>query len=156
MSQKEQPQLDAGSLRILQLPSNYDALGAVLNFLVSEKVFGRVPSSELVTLIKYQLARRCQICALRGKRMVGYCGWVLITKETGDKWFRAEIGEHGIPAAPPDRADAAALTLVRILEPNLVLPLIRECRRLHPGKRVYIRRSYGDNKKPARQSNVRS
>jgi hypothetical protein len=140
----------------LQLPSSFDALGAVLDFLAVDKVFGAMPSSQLVMLVKHQLARKCQICALRGKVMVSYCGWVLITKETGDKWFRGEVGQYGLPVAPPDRADAAALTIVRILEPNLVLPLMRECRKRHPGVRVYIRREYGQREKPARQSNVRS
>jgi hypothetical protein len=154
MSQ-QQPQGDAEKPRILQLPSSFDALGAVLDFLAVDKVFGAMPSSELVMLVKHQLARKCQICALRGKVMVGYCGWVLMTKETGDRWFRGEVGQYGLPTAPPDRADAAALTIVRILEPNLVLPLMRECRRLNPGVRVYIRREYGDSKKPRRQSYVR-
>jgi hypothetical protein len=86
--------------------------------------------------------------------MIGYCGWVLITKEIGDQWFRGEVGPYGLPAAPADQADAGALTIVRIVEPKLVLPLMRECRKLNPGKRVYIRRDYGDRKKPGRQSYV--
>lgn len=153
---QQQPQPDAEAPRFLQLPSSFDALGAVLDFLAVDKVFGAMPSSQLVTMVKHQLARKCQICALRGNVMIGYCGWVLMTQEIGDKWFRGEVSEHGLPTAPPDQADAAALTIVRILEPDLVLPLIRECRKLHPNKRVYIRRQYGDLKKPQRQSNVRS
>jgi hypothetical protein len=155
MSQ-QQPQRDAEAPRILQLPSSFDALGAVLDFLAVDKVFGAMPSNQLVVQVKHQLARKCQICALREKVMVAYCGWVLITEETGDKWFRDELANFGLPVAAPDRADAAALTIVRILEPNLVLPLMRKCRTLYPGKRVYIRREYGDETKSRRQSNVRS
>lgn len=61
-------------------------------------------------------------------------------------------------AFPPLRLTARMLwpTLVRITEPNLVLPMIRECRKLLPDKHVYVRRSYGDGKKPPRQSNVHS
>jgi hypothetical protein len=157
MSQQQQhPRPGTEAPRILQLPANFDALGAAVDFLVADKIFGAMPSSRLVSLVKHQLAQKCQICALRGKVMIAYCGWVLITKEIGDKWFQGEVGQYGLPTAPPDRADAAALTIVRIVEPNLVLPLMRECRRLHPGKRIYIRRDYGDRKKQARQSHVRS
>jgi hypothetical protein len=156
MVQQQQQPPSTEEPRILQLPRSFDALGAVVDFLAVDKVFGAMPSSQLVALVKHQLARKCQICALRGKVMVAYCGWLLMTKEIGDKWFRGEVGQYGLPTATPDRADAVALTIVRIIEPNLVLPLMRECRRLHPGKRVYIRRDYGDRKKPARQSNVRS
>ena len=150
------PQRDAEAPRVLQLPANFDALGAVIDFLSVDKVFGAMPSGQLVTLVKHQLARRCQVCALRGKVMIGYCGWVLITKEIGDQWFRGEVGPYGLPAAPADQADAGALTIVRIVEPKLVLPLMRECRKLNPGRRVYIRRDYGDRKKPGRQSYVRA
>ena len=156
MSERQQPPSKTEEPRILQLPSSFDALGAVLDFLAVEKVFGAMPSNQLVVQVKHQLARKCQICALRGKAMIAYCGWVLITKETGDKWFRDELANFGLPVASPDRADAAALTIVRILEPNLVLPLMRECRTLYPGKRVYIRREYGDRSKSRRQSLVRS
>jgi hypothetical protein len=47
-----------------------------------------------------------------------------------------------------------SLTLVRIDEPAAVRPLIRGCRTLEPGKRVFFRRDDADGLNAARRNTV--
>ena len=147
-------QPDAEECRLLQLPASAESFWAVIEFLSQDKaVFDKAQAGRLVPVVRHQVERRFHACAVRGKALVGYCGWVLMTREIGEQWLRGEV-ESQIPFVPPERADAAALTIVRVLEPKLVLPLIRRARELNPGKRVFFRRDYEGSQKPQKKATV--
>ena len=131
--------------------ANAEALGAVLDFLSRDKPFNEFRVGVLVPVVRDQLRFQCHVCALRNNVLVGYCGWMLITKELGECWLR---GQTQLESVPAERADALAVTIVRVEEPSMVRPLIRAARQLNPGRRAYIRRDYGGTQRATRQSSV--
>lgn len=140
-----------GKCRLQQFVANAEALGVVIDFLSRDKPFGEFRVGVLVPAVTEQLVRQWHVCALRGNVLVGYCGWVLITSEMGEQWVN---GQAQLKPVSADRADARALTIVRVEEPSMVRPLIRACRQLNPGKRVFIRRDYGGAQGRAKQTSV--
>jgi len=147
------PQHDSDEPRLRRLPLASGTLGAVLDFLSRDKFFGAIPLGRLVPAIRNQLDQQRHVCALRGKVIVGYCGWVLMTREMGEKWLKGEA-RFDVAGIPADQADAGALTIVRIAEPKLVLSMMRACRKLNPGRRVFFRREYLDRTRPSKMMSV--
>ena len=144
----QQSIMQAGAeCRLQRFVANAEAVGAVIDFLSRDKPFSEFRVGVLVPAVKEQLVRQLHVCALRGNVLVGYCGWVLITTEMGELWVK---GQAQLKAVPADRADARALTIVRVEEPSMVRPLLRAARQLNPGKRVFIRRDYGDAQRTAK------
>jgi hypothetical protein len=105
----------------------------------------------LVTALKYQIANGHHVSAFRGETLIGYCGWLSIASAHGELWIRDTAD---LTPVSPDRADAVALTIVRVDEPPAVRPLIRACRILEPGKRVFFKRDYVDGAHATRRNTV--
>src|SRR5262249_42214719 len=105
----------------------------------------------LVSALQDQLLLQHHFCALRGKTLIGYCGWMLTTQEIGERWMRAN---GPLNPVPDDRADAGALTIVRANDPKVLRRLIRATRNQNPGIRVFLRREYSDGLKGVRQTTV--
>jgi hypothetical protein len=138
--------------RLVSLPATLGSFGAAIHFLAAEKTFGRKPLGEIVLEVSRQLHSKWNICAVRGQTLIGYCGWVFTTREIAEKYIAGEpIPDSDVS---PDEADTPVLTIVRILEPQLVLPLMRACRNRYPGRRVFFRREYLDRDKQKRSSSV--
>ncbi len=127
-------------------PSN-EALGLVVAYLARERPFCDYRAGRLVTAVKYQLSSRNHVCLLAGDMMLGYAGWLPITVAAGEKWMRDEAALVPAPAA-----DAVALTVVSVTASEHLLPLIRACRRLNPGRRVFFKRDGTDRTRTRKAS----
>jgi hypothetical protein len=140
-----------GSYQLRRFKPSFEALGIIVDFLSRKGPFDQFRAGPLTTALKYQLAHGHHAGAFRGEVLVGYGGWLPITCEQGELWLadRADL----TPAAP-DRAEAVALTIVRVDEPAAVRPLIRACRILEAGKRVFFKRDYAEGLRATRRGMV--
>jgi hypothetical protein len=135
----EEPHLNGVEIRKF-LPS-YESFGLVIGYLTAVEPFSQFRAGTLAKAVRHQLGQGNHVCAYREDRLIGYCGWLHITVEMGERWLQHQ-GE--LTPVPEKDADAAALTVVRVDEPSLMLPIIRETRRLNKGRRVFFRRDYDD------------
>ena len=76
----------------------------------------------LLTAVKYQILNGCHVAGFDGETLIGYCGWLQITKAEGEEWMQ---GNGELRPAPPSGSDVLALHIVRIDGTIGPLPLIR-------------------------------
>jgi hypothetical protein len=142
---------DAVPYQLRQFKPSFEAVGILIDFLTRKPPFDRFAAGTLVTTLKYQVTNGFHVSAFRGETLIGYCGWLRIMAGDGALWVREQ---SDLRPAPNDRADAVALDIVRVDEPEAVRPLIRACRRLEAGKRVFFKRDYLDATQASRRSTV--
>jgi len=140
-----------GDIQLRQFTANYESLGIVIDFLVERPPFDQSPTGKLIPAVKRQIARRHHVCAFRGETLVGYSGWLATTVASGRLWLEGK-GELEVVAG--ERYDAAALTVVCADEPAIMRMLIRAMRDHLPGVRVFFRREYARDRRPARARTV--
>jgi hypothetical protein len=152
MSQQQPIRQEAGAdFRLHKFVPNAEAFGAGIDFLARVKPFSEFRVGVLTSAVRAQLRDGHHASAMRENAIIGHCGWVLTTREIGERWVREQVP---LQSAPADRADAAALTLVRADEPKVLRRLIRVARELNPGRRVFFLREYADGLKRKRQTSV--
>ena len=127
------------SVEIRKFMPSYESFGLVMSYLAAVEPFSQFRVGSLTKAVRYQLGKGNHVCAYRDDMLIGYCGWLYVTSEMGERWMRHE-GE--LRPVRDEEADAAALTIVRVDEPALLLRIIRETRRLNKGRRVFFRRDY--------------
>ena len=127
-------QQDSGGFQFRRFTPSFEALGIVVDFLSREAPYDAFHAGNFVTALKYQLAHGHHVCGFRGETLVGYCGWLPISQELGTLWVQ---GKAELAPVPPDRADAIALTAIRVDDPKVLRPLIRASRKLLYGKRAF-------------------
>jgi hypothetical protein len=93
----------------------------------------------LLTALRHQISSGSHVAGFDGDRLVGYCGWILTTKDAGEAWLREETD---LTPCHLREADSAALTTVRIVRSEDVRALIRACRSINPGRRIFFKRDY--------------
>src|SRR5436853_6344444 len=98
--------------QLRKFTASYEALGIVMEFVVSKMPFARSAAGRLLPALKHQLAHGHHICAFRGDTLVGYCGWLPITEQVGEQWLN-QSGEL-VPAPPEARDEATATNFVRV------------------------------------------
>lgn len=116
-----------------------EAVGIVIDFVSRVPPFDGYPAGRLITAVKYQIVNGCHVAGFDGETLIGYCGWLRITKAEGDEWLQ---GTGELRPVHPSESDAVALHIVRIEDEAAVLPLIRACRTLEAKKRVFFKRDY--------------
>ena len=126
-------------MQVRRFKPGFEALGLVADFIAATPPFGAFGAAKLLTALRQQLSTGCHVAGFEGDDLVAYCGWMPTSVQIGLDWMRAE-GEL-IPVETA-RADAAVLTIVRILNRQDVLPLIRACRVANPNRRVFFKRDY--------------
>ncbi|MEM1377614.1 MAG: hypothetical protein AAGG69_09510 [Pseudomonadota bacterium] len=104
-------------------------------------------------IIKQQLATKCHFAVVKNRALVGYAGWLDTTIEAGEHWMK---NEGLLVRAESSVADAAALTIVEVDDPNHVFPLIRRCRGDRKGKRIFFKREYGGKERESRKGTVKN
>jgi hypothetical protein len=124
-------------LQVRQFRPGYESFGVVVDYLAKCSPFDRLPAGELVTAVKHQVGHGHHVCAFRGERLVGYCGWLYTTVAIGEGWL---AGRNELKSV--DEGEAAALTLVRAEAPEVLRPMIRAVRRIGKGRRIFFRRDY--------------
>jgi hypothetical protein len=145
------PATNSGRPVILQLHGSFEAFGVVFDYLSRTDPFTRFQVGHFSSIIRQQLKIGHHLVAMDGKTVVGYVGWILTTKEIGDRWQE----DHGkLTPVAEGKADSAALTVVASRDRSILLRLIRGARTLNPGKRVYFKREYDDGGKTTRKASV--
>jgi hypothetical protein len=142
---------NTGEVQFRTLPADYRALGTIIDFVASRGPFADYKAKDVLAAIKGQVATRCHVCAFRGKSLVGYCGWLPITEEMGKLWLQ---GKGGLSPVPADRCDAAALTIVCSEDAHVLRGLVRVCRDLGKGRRIFFKRVYADAVRGERRQTV--
>ena len=127
-------------LRPSRLKPSNEALGTVVAYLAREAPFSAYRSGRLVTAVKYQLSSRNHVCLLSDDVLLAYAGWLPITQVVGEQWMRDEAT---LAPVETEQADAVALTVVSVTSKEYLIPLIRACRKLNPGLRVFFKRETG-------------
>ena len=97
----------------------------LIDYLGRSPPFKDIPTGEFVLALKHQIADGHHVCAFRGDRLVGYCGWLETTVAIGEKWKR---GEGELRSVAGDKVSAAALTVMRSDVPDALTPMIRTIR----------------------------
>jgi hypothetical protein len=138
-----------GGFEIRQLRPTHEALGLLVAFLSATAPFSEFRSRVLVRALQQQLERRHHVCLMRGGRFAGYCGWLLTSREIGDRWLNDEAE---LSPVADGVADVVACTIVHCPDRRDVLPLIREARARNPGRLAVFKRdrSTGDRKAAVR------
>jgi hypothetical protein len=141
----------SSDLQIRKFRAGFEALGLVIDFVASDPPFGTFRAAKLLKALKNQLANGYHVAGFEGERLVAYCGWLTTSTAQGEAWLQ---GEGQLKAIAPPAGDAVALTIVRVLMPEHVLPMLRACRNLNRGKRVFFKREYSDLSGRARKRSV--
>jgi hypothetical protein len=143
---------DAAGVQFRTVSADYAALGKIIEYVANRGPFGDFKAKEVVAAVKAQVATGCHLCAFRGRLLVGYCGWLPVTGEVGRLWLE---GKGGLCAAPFDRSDAVALTIVCSDDAQVLRGLVRACRDLGSGRRVFFKRVYADAVRQERRRALR-
>ncbi len=136
--QPAEPPASAGSpISIIHLNPSFEAFGLVLDFLSRVAPFSTFEVETLANVIRMQLRDSYHLAAMQGSVMIGYAGWLRTTTAEANAWTEGRgilIARHG-----PD-ADAAALTVFAVTDPEATRRLIHGARELNKGVRVFFKR----------------
>jgi hypothetical protein len=149
-SDRGRPTSPASPIVCRRLPPSYGSLSFIMEFIVAAGEFGRMQSRVLFPALKAQIGSGYHVAAYRNQKLVGYCGWLHTTEEIARQWLNNAGKLEGVPAAS---ANAVALTIVRLIDRDAVLPIIRSCRQLNGERRVFFKREPRGGQ-PARKSSV--
>ena len=139
------------ALEIRRLKPGFEALGIVTDFLASERPYSAFRAGDLIAALTYQLSFGHHVAGFENNRLIAYCGWLTTSTPLGEAWLK---GQGRLEMIPPPAADAAALTIVKVRNPELLLPMIRACRERNKGKRVFFKREYAASDRQARKATV--
>ena len=133
-----------------RLPSSHESVGKVMEFIAGTELFGSMRSKTLFLALTGHIEKGHHVAAFRNHELVGYCGWLTTTEEICRKWLEGAGRLKGVPSA---HSDAVVLSIVRLTDGRARLPIIRSCRQLNLGRRVYFRRD-GRGGHDSRKSSV--
>lgn len=143
------PHGDASKSRPLQLKPTMEALGLVLTFICRSAPYSEFRAAKIIKAVQHQLSTGCHVCLVEDERLVAYAGWLPIDSRDGERWLEGKASLRPVPSA---RTDAAALTIVSVVNSSDTALLMRACRRLVPQKKIYFKRDYAGGR--ARKSTV--
>ena len=126
-------------MQVRKFKPGFEALGLVADFVAATPPFGAFGAAKLLTALRRQLSTGCHLAGFEGDQLVAYCGWMPISAQIGLDWMR---GEGELTPSDNEPSDAGVVTIVRILNRQDVLPLIRACRVANPNRRVFFKRDY--------------
>gem|GEM_PF-2946687 len=129
----------SAQVQVRQFKPGFEALGLVADFVAAVCPFGGFAAAKLLAAIRLQLSSGCHVAGFEGDDLIAYCGWMPTSVHIGLNWLH-EAGE----LIPVDNAsaDAAVLTIVRIIDRPNVSAMIRACRTANPNRRVFFKRDY--------------
>jgi hypothetical protein len=79
---------------------SFEAVGVVADFVSRVPPFEGYGAGTLITALKYQILNGCHVAGFDGETLIGYCGWLQITKAEGEDWMQ---GSGELRPAPPSR-----------------------------------------------------
>jgi hypothetical protein len=131
-------------LLITQLARNPYSLGLAARFLSEHRPFSEMEFGATVQALMFQIHEGTHLIASRKDAMVGYLGWLRVEPAGAEAWL------SGQGRLMPMRDGAAvAVTLFATADPADILPMIREAKRMEPGRSVYWKRYFGDGRAPS-------
>jgi hypothetical protein len=148
------PPSQPDGFQILRLKGSYEAFGVLIEFLSRIEPFSGYDLGNFANALLRQLREGNHVAAVERDRMVGYCGWLPTTQKIAEAWQKNQGGIGPLKAA--ETADAVILAVVAAKDRRVLSALIREARKLNPRGRVYFKREYGSDAKPARKRFVQN
>lgn len=149
-----------GPLTVARLPRSFEALALLLELLSEDAFFGQEPLSRMMKVVKAQVGHGTHVAAFRGKRLVGYAGYIFVRPDNGRAWMAGKATlqplEPKVALALPAEQRAGALTVVAAREAEAILPLMRKLRDSHRGYRVFFKREYLPGGREERKRTVRA
>jgi len=145
------PEAPAATVRIVTLAGSFETFGLVLDHLSRIQPFATYSLGNFSRALQHQLQERTNVAALAGNRITGYCGWLPTTRANAAAWI---ANSDSLRPVGGSDADAVALAVVTASDRGTLLRLIREARRLSPGKQVFFKREYAGEGRPARKASV--
>ena len=143
--------MSADAVELCQIAPTFESLGLVVDLLASSDSFDRYEFGPLIQALSSQISNRHHVCAFRGGRLVGYCGFLPVTRARAALWLDDRAA---LEMAPHGAADAVALTIVAAREAGVLRPMIRFCRLGFPGTRIFFKRNYAGARRVSRKSTV--
>jgi hypothetical protein len=141
----------ADEIRLTTLKPSHAGLGLVFNYLSKRKPFADHTAGALAAAIRVQLETQNNLLALQGEVIVGYAGWMDVTKENADSWLK---GESQLVQVASGKTEVAALTIFVADLSGVTPKLIRGARDLNPNISVVFRRGYEQSDKAAKKQSV--
>jgi hypothetical protein len=117
--------------------SSYGSIGVVLEFILAAQPFESMQAKVLYSAVKEQIAGGYHVAAFRSGKLIGYFGWLNTTEAIARKWM---TGQGKLVSVARAESNAVALTVVRAIDSQAILPGIRKCRELNAGRRVFFKR----------------
>ncbi len=142
------------SYQILRPKGSYEAFGILIDFLSRQEPFSRYDLGNFAQAVMLQLQNGDHLAAVARHELVGYCGWLPTNKKVASAWLKNQ-GTLA-PLKDATSADALALTVVAARDRRILFSLIRQARASHPQARIYFKREYQFDRKPARKNSVRN
>jgi hypothetical protein len=137
--------------KLRTLPPSYTSLGVLIDFLCRKPPYTNFDFGNFTRALRRQIANGDHVCAIKGSRLVGYCGWLGTTDMIAESWLR---GEGRLTGVASRASNALAITVVAVEDPELMLPLARQVRTRNPNQRMYFKRTYADPRRRERKASV--
>lgn len=119
------------------------AIGTACQFLAGREPFAGLAFGEFVKTISAQVQRGHYLFARRDLEVLGYIGWALCDEAVAREWVSGR-------GAPQTELCINGPVFVAITfaskEKAATRCLIRDCRRLYPGRQVMFHRYYADGR----------
>ena len=145
MSGPRDRELVAAVFEAKRFEKESEALGCATLLLSGARPFEGMRFGGLARTLNGQIHRGHYLFAARGRKLVGYAGWALCAEEVGRAW--AEGRYHLSHEESVDGNCFVGLTWYGE-SPRINFFLMRQCRTLYPGVKVFGRREYGDGRPP--------
>lgn len=134
-------------LQITQLARNPYSLGLIARHLSEHRPFADFDFGAMIHALIFQIHQGTHLIATRNDAIVGYLGWLRVDPDVALAW---QAGKARLFAHP--QGAAVAVTIFVADDPGDILPMIRAAKRAEPGKSVYWKRYFSDNRTPHARS----
>ena len=131
------------------LPRNPFSFGLVAEFVSRHMPFAGLEFGKLTNALIAQIDTECHLVGAVDNRISAYLGWLRTTPEIAEDWIAVDRLLTDVPGGV-----AIAITVMAVDHPAYVMQLIREAKRRNPGRSVYWKRYFPDQR-PAQGRAVR-
>ena len=147
------PGSPAPDFRVVQLNASFETFGVLVDFLSRIDPFTKYDIGNFCQALRRQIGDGNHVAALSNRKLIGYCGWLPTKTAIAAAWV-----DNSGPLTPArsGESDAVALTVVAASDRRVLMSLIRRARKLNPQRRVFFKRDYRGNARPARKSSVQN
>jgi hemolysin-activating ACP:hemolysin acyltransferase len=124
--------------------SPVEALGMAVSYLMVEPSFARLSFGHWSKVLTGQINRGHYLFVVEGKRLVGFAGWALTTKDKAEAWL---IGRTELAFADSTTGDCMVINAWKSETPEAQRFLVDALRTIHAGgDAVYFKRVYSDGR----------